>query len=113
MKEVSIKNVIQQFINATNEFDVKKALALFSDDAVIDDVSVGEKFKSTNGVRKYLEKFFVGYHTATKLESLKVLDSLHAKAQVDFTGDFGHETGGLNCTINTDGLITAIDAYLD
>ncbi len=113
MKEVNIKKVIQQFINATNEFDVKTAVALFADNAVIDDVSVGEKFKNTAGVRKYLEKFFVGYHTVTKLESLKVLDNRQAKAQVDFTGDFGHETGGLNFTFNADGLISAIDAHLD
>ena len=113
MKEPSIKKIIQQFINATNEFDVKAALTLFADDAVIDDVSVGEKFRNTAGVRKYLEKFFVGYHTVTKLESIKVIDNCHAKAQVDFTGDFGHETGGLNFTINTKGLITTIDAHLD
>ena len=113
MKEVSFKKIIQQFINSTNEFDIKTALALFTNDAVIDDVSVGEKFKNTAGIRKYLENFFVGYHTVTKLESLNILDDQHAKAQVDFTGDFGHETGALNVTINNDGLITAIDAYLN
>lgn len=36
MKEVSIETIIQQFINAANEFDVKTALSLFADDAVID-----------------------------------------------------------------------------
>lgn len=112
-KGVSIKKIIQQFIKATNEFDVKKALELFAHDAVIDDVSVGEKFKKTAGVLKYLEKFFVGYHTVTKLESIKVIDNCHAMARVDFTGDFGHETGDLNFTFNGDGLITAIDAHLD
>jgi ketosteroid isomerase-like protein len=113
MEKISIKKIIGQFINATNGFDVDTALTLFASDAVIDDVSVGEKFKNTVGVRKYLEKFFVGYHTVTKLESLQVLNNQRAKAQVGFTGDFGHETGGLNVTINKDGLITAIDAYLD
>ena len=108
-----MKKIITQFINATNAFDVEAALALFADDAVIDDVSVGEKFKNTTGVRKYLEKFFVGYKTVTKLESVEVLDNRNAKAQVDFTGDFGHETGGLNFTLNSDGLIIAINAYLD
>jgi len=113
MKKINIKRIVQQFIKATNAFDVKAALALFADDAVIDDVSVGEKFKKTAGVSKYLEKFFVGYHTVTKLESLKIIDNQHALAQVDFTGDFGHETGSLNVTINTNGLIIAIDAHLD
>ena len=113
MKEMNIKKIIKQFINATNAFDVEAALTLFADDAVIDDVSVGEKFKNTSGVRKYLEKFFVGYKTVTKLESVEVFDKRNAKAQVDFTGDFGHEMGGLNFTLNSDGLILAINAYLD
>lgn len=113
MKVVNIKQVIQQFINTTNKFDVDAALALFADDAVIDDVSVGKKFKNITGVRKYLEKFFVGYHTVTKLGSMKVIGNRQAEAQVDFTGDFGNETGGLNFTINVDGLITTINAHLD
>jgi ketosteroid isomerase-like protein len=108
-----MKKLIQQFIKATNAFDVEAALALFAHDAVIDDVSVGEKFVNRAGVRKYLKNFFVGYHTVTKLVSVEVLADRHAKAQVDFTGDFGHETGGLDVTINSDRLIVAVDAYLD
>ena len=113
MKETDIEKIIQQFINATNAFDVEAAIRLFADDAVIDDVSVGKKFKNINGVRKYIEEYFVGYHTVTKLESLEITDDSHVNVQVDFTGDFGHETGGLDITFNTDGLIIAIDAYLD
>jgi ketosteroid isomerase-like protein len=113
MKEINIKQIIKQFIKASNAFDVETALKLFADHAVIDDVSVGEKFKNTKGVRKYLETFFVGYKTVTKLESVEILDNWNAKAQVDFTGNFGHETGGLNFTLNKDGLIIAISAYLD
>jgi ketosteroid isomerase-like protein len=113
MNEISIEKIIEQLINATNEFDVNTALTLFTNDAVIDDVSVGEKFKNTAGLRKYFENFFVGYHTVTRLESLKVLNNRCATAQVDFTGDFGHETGVLNVTINNDGLITAINANLN
>jgi hypothetical protein len=113
MKDVNINNIINQFIRSSNAYDVETALILFADNAVIDDVSVGEKFKNITGVRKYLEKFFVGYKTVTKLESIEVLDNLNANAQVDFTGDFGHETGALNFTLNTDGLITVIGAYLD
>ena len=113
MKDLNIKTIIQQFIDAINEFDVKTALILFAKDAIIDDVSVGQKFKNTTGVHNYLEKFFVGYHTVTKLESLKLISKTQALAQVDFTGDFGHETGGLDFTINTDGLIVAISAHLD
>jgi hypothetical protein len=108
-----MKSLIQKFIKATNAFDVEAAIALFAHDAVIDDVSVGDTFVNTAGVRKYLENFFVGYHTVTKLVSVEVIDDQRAKAHVDFTGDFGHETGGLDVTVNSDGLIVAVGAYLD
>ncbi len=108
-----MKKLIQQFVAATNAFDVEAALALFASDAVIDDESLGEKFANTAGVRTYLEDYFVRYHTVSKLESVEVSDDRHAKAQLDFTGDFGHETGALNITANADGLIVAIEAYLD
>ena len=49
MKEKRIETVIEKFIKAANAFDVTSALALFAADAVIDDVSVGEKFKHTAG----------------------------------------------------------------
>jgi len=113
VSETGIGGLIDQLIAATNSFDVEAALALFASDAVIDDVSVGEKFENIAGVRKYLEDFFVGYQTVTRLVSLAVADDRHAKAQVDFTGDFGHETGALELTRNADGLIVAVAAYLD
>lgn len=113
MRVISIEKVIRKFIKCTNAFDVHTALTLFTADAVIDDVSVGETFKSTDGVRNYLEKFFVDYHTVTKIESVNILNNRQAKVQVDFTGDFGHETGMLNVTINSEGLIIGIDAHLD
>ncbi|WP_018343686.1 nuclear transport factor 2 family protein [Cytophaga aurantiaca] len=113
MKDTDIEKVIRQLIKALNAFDVKTALTLFAADAVIDDISVGETFRNKSGVRHYLEKFFVGYNTVTKLESLEIISSKQANAQVDFTGNFGHETGALNVLINADGLIIGIDAHLD
>jgi hypothetical protein len=108
-----MKTLIEQLIAATNAFDVDAALALFSAEAVIDDVSVGETFAGTAGVRTYLEQYFVGYHTVSKLMSVEVSDGRHAKAHLDFTGAFGHETGVLDVTTNDAGLIVAVDANLD
>ena len=108
-----MEKLIRQFVDATNAFDVEAALALFAPDAVIDDESVGEKFVGTAGVRTYLEDYFVRYHTVSRLESVEVSDDRRAKAQLDFTGDFGHETGALEVTVNAAGLIVAIGAYLD
>lgn len=36
-----------------------------------------------------------------------------ARVRVDFTGDFGHEIGLLDISVNADGLITRIDADLE
>lgn len=113
MEDITIEKIVKQFIKAANQFDVTSVLNLFAEDAVIDDISVGEKFKNISGIQTYIEKFFVGYNTVTKLVSLDISSNTKAKALVDFTGDFGHETGGLDITLNAKGLISSIDAYLD
>lgn len=62
---------IQKFITAANGYDTKAVLDLFAAEAVIDDVSVGEKFGGHSGIKKYFETFFIGYHTKTELLSLE------------------------------------------
>ncbi len=108
-----MKKLIEQFLDTTNAFDIEASLIFFADNAVIDDVSVGKKFNGKEGVRDYLETFFVGYKTKTKLDSIEIINAFNIKAKVDFTGDFGHEKGGLNFKFNEIGLIEAVDAYLD
>lgn len=88
-------------------------MALFKSDAVIEDVSVGNAFVGTDGIRLYLEQFFVGYKTASKLLSMKQLDDFAALVCVDFTCDFGHEIGSLRIKISPDGLIERIEADLE
>ena len=108
-----MKTLITRLIAATNNYEVERALSLFAPDAVIDDESVGSKFEGRAGVRSYLEKFFVGYHTVSKLISIEQLGDRRAKAHLDFTGDFGHEAGVLEITVNADGLIAEVAADLD
>jgi len=105
--------LIENFIRATNAFDVEQALALFAPDAIIDDVSVGDAFVGTDGIRDYLERFFVGYHTASTLLEVDLLDDRHATVRLDFTGDFGHEVGNLKIAANQNGLIERVDADLE
>ncbi|WNJ93615.1 nuclear transport factor 2 family protein [Bosea sp. 685] len=100
-------------IKATNAFDIECALALFTSDAIIEDPSVGESFIGHAGIRDYLERFFVGYHTVTRLLSVEVLGEDHVRMRVDFTGDFGHEIGLLEMSVNADGLIVRINADLE
>lgn len=108
-----MKKLVDTFIRTANAFDVDGALALFESGAVIEDVSVGEAFVGTDGIRLYLERFFVGYKTASKLLSLERLDDFAAVARVDFTGDFGHEIGSLKIRAGAGGLIERIDADLE
>lgn len=113
MENTELEHITQQFIAAANRFDTQAVLDLFTAHAVIDDVSVGDKFEQTKGIRKYFVTFFVGYHTSTRILLLEHTGPNKILAKVDFTGDFGHETGGLDIRVNEMGLIEHIDAYLD
>ncbi|MGV2129588.1 nuclear transport factor 2 family protein [Agrobacterium vitis] len=108
-----MRKLVENFIRTTNAFDVDGALSLFAVDAVIDDVSVGDAFVGTEGVRRYIECFFVGYNTRSELLSMKNLDDLNTVVRLDFTGDFGHEIGTLKIAANSAGLIERIDADLE
>lgn len=88
-------------------------LALFKAHAVIDDPSTGHRFHGHAGVRDYVERFFVGYHTVTRILSLEGIGANRARLRLDFTGDFGHEVGRLDLTFDAAELITRIDADLE
>lgn len=105
--------IVDTFIKTANAFDVEGTLALFGSKAVIEDASVGEAFAGTEGVRRYLQEFFVGYKTMSKLLSLERMDDCSAVARMDFTGNFGHEIGSLRIRIDSAGLIDRIDADLE
>jgi len=113
MKEKQLEHIAHQFIAAANRFDTQTILDLFAVDAVIEDVSVGGKFEHIAGITKYIVTFFIGYHTKTELLSWELTGPNQILAKVDFTGDFGHETGKLDIRINDAGLIEHIDADLD
>ena len=108
-----VQSLVAAFLDATNEFDVDAALTLFARDAVIDDPSTGETFDGQRGVRDYVELFFVGYNTVSRLLSVAPLDDGRSRARVDFTGDFGHEIGRLDLAVDDDGRIIRIDADLE
>lgn len=101
------------FIATTNAGDVDAALKLFAPDALIDDPSTGHCFEGHAGVRTYIEQFFIGYHTVTRLLSFENLGIGLARVRVDFTGDFGHEIGLLDMSVDGAGVIVRIDASLE
>ena len=108
-----MQTLVENFVRTANAFDIEGTLALFAPNSVIDDVSVGDAFKGHDGVRLYLEQFFVGYNTSSKLLFLDQPDDHNAVVRLGFTGDFGHEVGILNISINSEGLIERIDADLE
>jgi len=108
-----MRQLVETFIQRANAFDVAGAVSLFASDAVIDDVSVGDAFVGHEGVRLYLERFFVGYKTFSKVLSVEELTGFHATVRLGFTGDFGHEVGILTVVANSGGLIERIDADLE
>jgi ketosteroid isomerase-like protein len=89
------RSVIRQWIAAANSHDEAKYLAFFSDDAVLDDPSVGRKFKGKAGIGRYFQAYFIGYNTRTRLVSVEPEDN-HVHVEVNFTGDFpGGKTAGI------------------
>ncbi|ATI79941.1 nuclear transport factor 2 family protein [Sphingobium yanoikuyae] len=103
----------EAFIAAANAFDCEAVLALFAPDAMIDDPSTGQHFKGHRGIRDYVNRYFVGYHTVTRLLSIESVDENRARVRVEFTGDFGHEIGLLDIVLNEEGMIARIDADLE
>lgn len=109
----ALRRVADALIAATNAFDTDAAAALFTPGAVIDDPSTGHRFEGHAGVRDYVERYFKGYHTVSRLMSIASLGEGRARLRVDFTGDFGHEIGRLDIAVDASGLIVRIDADLE
>lgn len=112
-KNDGLKAIAEALIAATNAHDAEAVVALFIEGAVIDDPSTGHKFNGHDGIRDYVARYFVAYHTITRLLSIESTGEHQARVRVDFTGDFGHEIGRLEIAINSDRLITRIDADLE
>ena len=108
-----LRQVADALIAATNAFAVEQVLGLFAHDAVIDDPSTGQRFDGHAGIRRYVEQYFVGYQTVTRLLSMQRIGPQRARVPVDFTGDFGHEIGNLDITVDALGLIARLDTDLE
>src|SRR5262245_32205053 len=85
---MNITILINDWIAASNEFNVKKYLEFYLPEAVLDDPSVGRKFKGHSGIKEYFDNYFIGYNTQSKIVKLEIIDSENAHLEVEFTGDF-------------------------
>lgn len=108
-----LRDAADALISATNALDVARVQAFFATDAVIDDPSTGHCFHGHAGIRDYVERYFIGYHTVTRFLSMRDMNARTACVRVDFTGDFGHEIGLLSITLDAEGYISRIDASLE
>nr|WP_244665406.1 nuclear transport factor 2 family protein [Xanthomonas phaseoli] len=109
----ALQSVVNALITATNAFDVAAVLALFAEDGMIDDPSTGHVFIGKRGIQRYIQEYFVGYNTSTRLLTVRKMGTNQVRVRVDFTGDFGHEIGTLLIRIDSDGLIVRVDAALE
>jgi hypothetical protein len=109
----SLRITAEALVAATNAYDTDRALKLFASNAVIDDPSTGHCFDGHEGIRTYIERYFIGYHTVTQILSMERKGEAILSVRVDFTGDFGHEIGILVISTSDQGLIERIDANLE
>lgn len=92
---MNIQTFINDWIAASNSFDTEKYLNFYMADAILDDPSVGKKFKGHKGIKDYYESYFIGYHTHMRLVRLDLTTNDKAYLEVLFTGEFPEgEIGG-------------------
>ncbi|WP_426802429.1 nuclear transport factor 2 family protein [Xanthomonas campestris] len=111
--DTALRAVADAFIAATNTFHTEEAVALFASNGVIDDPSTGHVFTGHDGIRNYIQRYFVGYNTISTIVTARHETARRIRLRVDFTGDFGHEIGLLVVTVNDEGLVMRIDAALE
>ena len=73
-------------VETINDFNTNKYLDFYSTDAILDDSSIGRKFRGHEEIRDYFESYFIGYNIKTKIVLLKISDKNQAHLEVEFTG---------------------------
>ena len=90
------ETIIADWIAVSNAHDTAAYLDFFTEDATLNDPSVGDVFERANGgVQRYFETYVVGYETQTRIVSITPEDG-HEHVVVNFTGTFpGGQVGGV------------------
>jgi len=111
--DMELEKFIEEWIAVSNSYDTEKYLTFYSEDAVLDDPSVGKKFSGKNGIKEYYESYFIGYKTQTKKINIAVKDGSQAHLEVVFTGDFSEgKLGGTFDFTFKEGKISFVSADL-
>lgn len=85
---MELEEIIKDWITVSNTYNTDKYLTFYTNNAVLDDVSVGKKFIGKNGVKEYFESYFLGYKTQTKIVNLVQKNPNKANLEVEFRGNF-------------------------
>ena len=56
--DMELEKFIEEWIAVSNSYDTEKYLTFYSEDAVLDDPSVGKKFSGKNGIKEYYESYY-------------------------------------------------------
>ena len=90
------ETIIADWIAVSNAHDTAAYLDFFTEDATLNDPSVGDVFeRADGGVQRYFETYVVGYNTQTRVVSITT-EGDHEHMVVDFTGTFpGGQIGGM------------------
>jgi hypothetical protein len=89
---MELEEIIQDWISVSNSYNTEKYLTFYTNNAVLDDVSVGKKFIGKAGLKEYFERYFIGYKTQTKVVNLVKETVNKASLEVEFMGDFPEGT---------------------
>ena len=107
----SIESYLQEWLDASNQFDIETYINLYHKDATLEDSSVGEVFKGHTGIRAYFNEYFIGYNTSTRMVKSTV-SGQKARIDAEFTGDtFKNLKGVFEITFER-GKIKFVKAYL-
>jgi ketosteroid isomerase-like protein len=109
---MNIKSFIEEWIIAANSYNTQKYLEFYSEEAILNDPSVGREFIGHSGIKEYFTKYFIGYSTQTEIVKLDISENT-AYLEVEFTGDFpeGKIGGSFDFTFS-DGKIITLKADL-
>lgn len=109
---MDIKLFLDNWIAASNSYNIEKYKEFYLPDAVLDDPSVGRKFVGIEGVLEYYTSYFIGYKTQTRLLKIKSKKN-STYIEVEFTGEFpeGRISGSFDFTFKQ-GKIATVKADL-
>lgn len=113
MSSTEHDTTIAEWIAATNTHDSAAYLAFFTEDAVLDDPSVGDVFEGRTRINEYFQSYFIGYDTQTRLVSTEPREG-YLHVEVEFTGSFPERRiGGIfDVTLTPERLIQHVRADL-